>query len=448
MKLQVRPRRNQMKRRRRRLDSSPSIPSIVELLPPEILRSIFNKLDFIDLVQAKSVCSSWNSVGQDLVSRIPWLMLPSKLEVEDGFTPSAENNGYNDFLNLCENRVYNMKTTPDEFRESCCIGSSHGWLVFLEQKAVPFLSNPFRQVKIQFPSVDRLLGLKKMERNMNGGYELDYFKDNKNSRFLFRCGKHGVRENFIQKAILTGAPESNNGNYGLILLCNNSEEIAYCESGAHNSWTVLDISHPPYQDIICHENNLYALSGENSIEVWDLRRSRSHIVKKSDIVLPFPDKSLAIRDSLRVTCTFYLVESCGDLLLVVRFIGDYVDWTRTPLPEWERETDYGTVLFHVYKLDSEGLKWMEVESLGDRALFLGGNQSVSVSTLSSPDCKNNCIYFTDDNWVRMDEYYSYGGHDMGIYNLKDGSFKSIYDFSSDSFLPAPCWIIPPAMLEP
>ncbi|MBA0806414.1 hypothetical protein Gohar_005868 [Gossypium harknessii] len=431
--------------------------SLADQVPTEIFWSIFNKLSFIDLIQAKAVCSSWNLAAEEFVSKMPWLMLPSKKEVEEGDGAFVNNNGYNGFFNLCENRVYNLKTTPMEFRESCCIGSSNGWLVFLEHKAVPFLFNPFKQIKIHLPSVDYLLGLKKMERNEDGEYEFDYLK--KNQRFFFKvCGKEQVRECFIQKAILSGKPDCNE-NFGVVLLCNNREEIAYHQRG-YNSWTVIDVSHPPYRDIICHKNHLYALTGNNSIEVWDLggRDYVGRIVNKSDIVLPFPDKSHTKGNSLRGfgTSKFYLVESCDDLLLIVRFTGDYVDFDGTLLTEWDLLTEtctqpkicpYRTCFFHVYQLDFDELKWVEVESLNDRALFLGGNQSVSVSVQSFPHCETNSIYFTDDCWEKMEEDYNYGGHDMGIYNIKDESFKPIYEFSSDKIQPPPCWIIPSAMLE-
>ncbi|KAK9037626.1 hypothetical protein V6N11_022530 [Hibiscus sabdariffa] len=260
------------------------------------------------------------------------------------------------------------------------------------------------------------------------------------------------------KAILTKKPENNNGNYGLVLLCNNSEEIAYHASGS-NYWTVLEASHPPYQDIICHENHLYALSDNNSIEVWDLRNGGGRFEKKSDIVFQFPDRSLAKLNSLRDVCTmrFYLVESCGDLLFVVRFIGDYVDWDGTLLSEYDLLTEdcnhpkvcpYRTFLFHVYKMDFKELKWVEMDTLGDCTLFVGGNQSISVSTRCLLNCGKDCIYFSDDCWEKMEEDYLYGGHDMGIYNLSDGSLKPIYEFSLDKIQPPTCWIIPdPAVLE-
>ena len=90
-----------------------------------------------------------------------------------------------------------------------------------------------------------------------------------------------------------------------------------------------------------------------------------------------------------------MVESCGDLLLVVRYIGEFVDWNGTLVREEDRLTEhcthpkvcpYRTCLFHVYKLDFNEIKWVEMESLGDRALFLSGNQSVSVSAQFFLNC--------------------------------------------------------------
>ena len=41
--------------------------------------------------------------------------------------------------------------------------------------------------------------------------------------------------------------------------------------------------------------------------------------------------------------------------------------------------------------------WVNVDSLGDQALFAGDNSSMSLSASSFNGCKANCIYFTDDD---------------------------------------------------
>ncbi|KAJ6310310.1 hypothetical protein OIU76_015107 [Salix suchowensis] len=47
----------------------------------------------------------------------------------------------------------------------------------------------------------------------------------------------------------------------------------------------------------------------------------------------------------------------------------------------------------VYRLDTDKLRWIKMESLGDRALFSGSNCCMSVSA-SKAGCKRNCVYFT------------------------------------------------------
>ncbi|KAK6265551.1 hypothetical protein QUC31_016388, partial [Theobroma cacao] len=177
-------------------------------------------LDIIDIIRAKVVCSSWNSLGEELVPRTPWLMLPSK-EVEGGY--DVDNNAYSGFLKLGESQQY-------------------------------------------------------------------------------------LREYFIRKAILTGEPYCNNKKYDVNKL-RNDEKIAYHDN-EDRYWTEApDARHPPYQDIICHENQLLALGEGNNIEIWNFQDGFMRNIRYT--VPPFPEKLLAKRNSLRDLCTswLYLVES-------------------------------------------------------------------------------------------------------------------------------------------
>ncbi|KAK6254667.1 hypothetical protein SCA6_015972, partial [Theobroma cacao] len=180
-------------------------------------------LDIIDIIRAKVVCSSWNSLGEELVPRTPWLMLPSK-EVEGGY--DVDNNAYSGFLKLGESQVCSLKKMPKEFRESCCIGPLNGWLIFLEEKAVPFLFHPFKQVKI--PTSFIICSARFTKNGKKGGW------------------------NDVNKL-------------------RNDEKIAYHDN-EDRYWTEApDARHPPYQDIICHENQLLALGEGNNIEIWNFQ---------------------------------------------------------------------------------------------------------------------------------------------------------------------------------
>ncbi|KAI5650296.1 hypothetical protein M9H77_36301 [Catharanthus roseus] len=142
------------------------------------------------------------------------------------------------------------------------------------------------------------------------------------------------------------------------------------------------------------------------------------------------------------------------LLLVMRWFelvpeGEYL----LNLLPWSLNTFhfYRTKTFYVYKLDVDYERWVLVESLGNVALFIGEDESVSFNIAEDgvgegERLKKNSIYFSDDIWEKWaceyDEcYYNGAGHDFGIFHLEDGSIKEIYPFvtswrSPPSYLPS------------
>ncbi|KAF6147922.1 hypothetical protein GIB67_014502 [Kingdonia uniflora] len=81
--------------------------------------------------------------------------------------------------------------------------------------------------------------------------------------------------------------------------------------------------------------------------------------------------------------------------------------------------------FDVFRLDTsernsedEG-QWVEVNSLGDHALFLGSNYSMSFSTNDFPECKANHAYL-NENYLAEDGIY----YDVAVFNLDDGSMEN------------------------
>ncbi|OMO68476.1 hypothetical protein CCACVL1_19935 [Corchorus capsularis] len=88
---------------------------------------------------------------------------------------------------------------------------------------------------------------------------------------------------------------------------------------------------------------------------------------------------------------------------------------RTPF-----EQRYGTNRFKVYifqaDINGNGGTWQRLDHLGDRALFVGEGNSWSVTTTNDLNCRQSCIYFTDDNW---DQNGRGGSHDsdIGLYDI-------------------------------
>ena len=75
-------------------------------------------------------------------------------------------------------------------------------------------------------------------------------------------------------------------------------------------------------------------------------------------------------------------------------------------------------------------------------MFLGGNQSMSLSSHDFSECISNSIYFLDDRWFEMDVDYLYGGHDFGFFNLDDEEIRQFYHYDLEKFDPPPFWITP------
>ncbi|KAJ4722823.1 F-box protein SKIP23-like [Melia azedarach] len=412
----------------------------------DILDLIFKHLSFKDVLASEAVCSNWFLAANSFIKSrrqqphpIPHLMRPS----EDQTKLSSE-------CGYCKSE--NM---PEEFSESCCIGSSHGCLIFLDERASPLLFNPSLLVQIQLPSINSFLGVILVEKAEDGEYCIKYNYQKHPLRYM-----KNLRQNFIHKGILSSDPCLSINNYRVVVICGHEKKLAFCKNG-DSCWTEIHGKHQPYEDIICSSRNqlqLYAL-GNNaaSIEIWNFD---DNIIptKRMEMELCFPKKSMQFWKDFGdlYAARFYLVESTkGDVMLVVRFIGELVTEDDEAVHEEDLLTEedthplvcpYKTLLFHVYKLDFDQKKWTEVDNLGDEALFLGGNHSISVSVSSSVleyYCKGNSIYFTDDYWDRMNEDYLYGGHDMGVFSLEEDKVQPFYEELRRrpvKFQPPPCWI--------
>ncbi|KAF2321081.1 hypothetical protein GH714_033690 [Hevea brasiliensis] len=222
-----------------------------------------------------------------------------------------------------------------------------------------------------------------------------------------------------------------------LLLPGNQEHHAYCFFSLEDNKT--------YQ--IKNIGNLF----DSSIEVWDFHASLP--IKKREI---HPSTTREMLEATKCfgnlhSCQTYLVESSGDLLLVLRYIGNFVNKEGEVVDEAYLLTGdstqplvcpYQTLMFHVCKLDSREQKWVGVDNLKDEVLFLGGNHSMSLLAQYCSGFEKNSIYFTDDNWNQMNEDDLYGGHDLGKFSLEEKIVKPFYACDLRRIDPPPFWIVP------
>lgn len=99
---------------------------------------------------------------------------------------------------------------------------------------------------------------------------------------------------------------------------------------------------------------------------------------------------------------FYLVEVSGTLLFVAQC-------AETVEPNGH-DYVYETYKFRVWELDVIKGEAKEIEILGDGAIFLGCNASISIDSSKFAGVKPNRVYFTD-TWRELFSHLGGGGRD-------------------------------------
>ncbi|KAL0361003.1 UNVERIFIED_CONTAM: hypothetical protein Sradi_3784800 [Sesamum radiatum] len=190
-----------------------------------------------------------------------------------------------------------------------------------------------------------------------------------------------------------------NGCSILVLTGNCSPAFAFSRfSKDENPWTTEDCTvKEPYapsqkmqfSNAIGFQGKFYALSLQGTLAVIEDIDSRFRITAIGG--------SRAVPSKLSRQFREYLVESCGEILLVFLISRKSIDHVEN---------------VEVFRLDIPKLSWVKVENLGDRTLFLEDECCMGV-TASKVGCKKNCIYFS--------HHRVYG--QWWIYNMESGSIS-------------------------
>lgn len=137
----------------------------------------------------------------------------------------------------------------------------------------------------------------------------------------------------------------------------------------------------------------------------------------------------------------YLVEFASDIYLVSRFLPRKfasIRYYETQEEERERLVKERTwKITCVYKLEKAAEKWKYVKSLGYHAFFIGAaNHSFSMDATDDFQGMNlkggNKIYYVDEDF--------YGGHIVGVYDLKTGIEKEFFSNRHNPIAAPPVWI--------
>ena len=393
-------------------------------LPHLILYEIICRLSFFDdIFIFGAVCKSWQSVVNSLEKpplppKCPWIMLAE--EREQGNKESQTRS----FFNLSDTKTYDFNLPELVGRK--CIGASFGWLLTIGTDLQINLFHPFSKHLIGLPPQPTFC-----------------------HQFPYEMEPEELRSIFVFKCVLSRSPwNSETHQYDpdciIMAIYGQVRTLAFTRPG-YKAW--IDIESPTlcYDDIAFYKGQFYAVDVHGEVfaccfdELFACRIDDNQKVGAT-AVAPCPEGT---HDVIKK----YIVESSGGLLLVSRVRGGRLYSYEDEDQEEEIDDDpYVTIGFTVLKLkrctqagSKYKYKYVEVHSLGDRALFVGDNSSVSLSASSFNGCKANCIYFTDDNF----EFYGTkgGGDDMGVFSMEERDTSKPYPVESLSYFSTPLWYI-------
>ncbi|XP_008224113.1 PREDICTED: probable F-box protein At4g22165 [Prunus mume] len=356
-------------------------------LPIDPFELILSKLSPGSILRLEVVCRPWLKAIK-YISRSspsftclpePPLLLAFQDEGKDGVG----------FYSL-EGKFYNMpKQLCDG--DSICIGSSHGWLLFLSNKKQLLLLNPVSAgIQLLLPPLDTFL------------YSIDPVI------VLQKSGRHW-RQRMLKVAVSLQPTCGNKKSIGVLLMYNYHGSIDGCNclafcTPADNKWTKL-AGQKAYVDVTSDHNGFYALNVDYSVEVWDFTNSLIPIKKKLEIIPAGAPLELKLNNWFPKPCI--AKTGASDLFLVQRISSLPI----LPVP------------FIVYKLEYNNRDgtctsgWTKVESFGNQALVLGSNQSIFVTPQEFDH--ENSIYFTYAP--------SYDTCFLCVYNLRRKNIKRVSD---------------------
>lgn len=352
-------------------------------LQADVLELILKRLAVIDIIRFKAVCNSWNIAASFYVSsplysplpQTPWLM----------FHCNKQRNCSLGFFSLTENKPYMIEK---EQENDLVLWSSHGWLVNfdVERKAL-YLLNPFSssEGKIQLPWMDY----------------------------------NAAGWTIFSSVVLSSGP-SRSKNFSIAILnCLPPQRLSFWYHG-NTKWTRIILADQFYEDVICHNGEIYAFSRvTNTVEVWDFHGvSPKQIFDIESVPLTLRNQwevPEEMEDSVK--SRIRLVKSLLGEILFVEIV-------------FSLEPTFLIIGFNVSKLNLNERRWMPLQSLPDQAILADDYKAVSVSTRDFPEFEENSIYFEDDN-------------DLRVYNLKEN--KVVKSYSCERWMTDyehSLWVVP------
>ncbi|XP_010548128.1 PREDICTED: F-box protein SKIP23-like isoform X2 [Tarenaya hassleriana] len=385
-------------------------------LPKDLLVLISKRLETsFDLIQFRSVCSSWRSAAEPKRHR-PAHHLPILPDNGGGLFPDSAA-GFRlsrRSIFLIGQREQHNETNP------------FAWLVKVEEDIddpgrmvlVDPLSDRLNRLPDDFP---RVLDLSRFRvRELGQEFKLHYFN----------CVGNIVDSLYLEKAVVKFL-DSDAENEFVLLTIHVSGKLAVFKSW-ERSWAVIPDMPSPYDDVILFDDQFYAVDNNGRTVVVDF---------------------LSLNLTLAANPVFggdkkFLVESRGELMLVDMYLSiEAVDGAPGFIEEFFEHLAYymneRTVKFKVFKFDKREKGWVEVGGdLGDRMLFLGDDCNFSASASDVLPLRRESSVLFNGNVFNGEDYGTMQDRDVGVFEFRTGKIEPLRKRPelAKLFWPPPQWI--------
>eukprot|EP00268_Persea_americana_P024489 TRINITY_DN2389_c0_g1_i3.p1 TRINITY_DN2389_c0_g1~~TRINITY_DN2389_c0_g1_i3.p1 ORF type:complete len:398 (-),score=40.33 TRINITY_DN2389_c0_g1_i3:325-1518(-) len=392
-----------------------------EGLPQDVFDRILNLCSFLDSVRVGFVCKSWHRVSKRNTSRrpqLPWLMMPSNPNCKSEEEEEGEEEDLSVF-SLSNNTFYYDIKIPQIRGKSCCgsFSNSGGWLMSIDRNLEVQLFHPWRRIHLNLPR----------------------FSISNASDISPDCHSEVSKPTIIKAAMSDDA--------AVVAVINSSRNFAFCRTGEDMIWTLIAVAHRGYRDIIYYKGQFYTVRWDGAVGVLNINTTKPYVETLTGGVKFIPRKPTPLQSEMRAIIhhrTYLVPDLASESLFIVRRLAQ-VDF------DGGATYIYTTYDFQVYELElqqqGEG-KSVEVESLGDRVMFLGLNSSMLVMASQFSGLQGNCIYFTHD-WGPQN-LYEYklpsANADMGIFNMEDRTIPPLFPNRAHPSFSPPIWITPPPLV--
>ncbi|XXG42951.1 hypothetical protein AAC387_Pa01g3100 [Persea americana] len=299
-------------------------------LPQCLLELILERLILPDRFRFGSVCRSWRT-AQAQSLHLPVSRLP--------FLVFRRGSSSIEFFSLTEKKIYKMPMPKCETPMSHlhCVSSSHGWLMFISTKRneTGFLFNPFIKKCVRLPN-------KKI-----GFLGLDF--------------------------IFFSTPTDPDGIFHIM---QGHQRLMLCSLKDPSRWSIFDESEQGnvVSNTIFCDGKLYALNDDWTLAIIDPLFPHNITNVRMEDLRHFP-RIPRLRVPNQPDHEYILVESSGEIL-IAKII----------------HHSLRNLTCEIFRADLPKMKWVRVEDLGDRMLFLTRTTSISICA-SEIGWKGNRIYY-------------------------------------------------------